>query len=83
MLSQTDAGEVQVALDSSVFRLNRFYSAAGIGFYGMPFSLVYYFQGVSAGSHNIKIRVLRYGGSRETLFGWPDADTNNALAGVL
>jgi hypothetical protein len=80
MTCGADAGDIRLVVDGAALAANRAYGSTAYGWYMMPFSFLWYFQGMSAGAHNVRLQAVRYSCASDILIGWSDNDVNNIFA---
>ena len=76
----SELGEIRLVVDGSPRAANRAHGSTAWGWYMMPFSFLWYIQGMSAGAHNVRLQAVRYGCASDILIGWADNDVNNIFA---
>jgi hypothetical protein len=76
MAGAGDAGDWRLVVDGTARPANRLYGQNGVGWYIMPFNLIWYFQNMAAGSHTFLMQTVRSGASSEMLHAWPEQDSN-------
>ncbi len=77
MIPHQDAGSWRLVLDGAALLENRAHSQQFAGaWWIMPYSLHWFLAGVSAGTHNVRLQSIRFGGAASLLHGWPEQGIN-------